>query len=333
MSTHLLYGDSFLVPRALRAVAEEAGAAGLLESNSHSLQGSQVKPAELISLCNALPFMDSRRLVTVAGLLAVYERRSGGRARDGGAATQNLGGWEALAEAVPQLPESTVLVFTDGPISDGNPMLRLLRPICQVQALAAPSGTELARWIKATAQDKGASISPAAVRRLSDLVGSDLWTLDQELEKLSLFASGRSIEESDVQEMVTQVREANIFAAVDALIEGRPSAALGLLHQLLEDGRDVSYIIAMTERQLRLMALARDYLDRGTPQREMGSRLGVSSQFVLRKTIEQAQRVTRQEIAEQYRKLLEADLAIKRGILEPALALEVLATERTSSRR
>ena len=81
------------------------------------------------------------------------------------------------------------------------------------------------------------------------------------------------------------------------------------------------------------MALARDYLDRGTPQREMGSRLGVSSQFVLRKTIEQAQRVTRQEIAEQYRKLLEADLAIKRGILEPALALEVLATERTSSRR
>ena len=164
-------------------------------------------------------------------------------------------------------------------------------------------------------------------------MGSDLWTLDQEIEKLSLFASGRSIEESDVQEMVNQVREANIFAAVDALIEGRAGAALGLLHQLLEDGRDVSYIIAMTERQLRLLALARDYLDRGTPQRELGSRLGVSSQFVLRKTIEQAQRVTRQEIADQYRKLLEADLAIKRGILEPALALEVLATDRTSSRR
>ena len=104
MSTHLLYGDSFLVPRALRAAAEQAGAAGLLESNSHSLQGSQVKPAELISLCNALPFMDSRRLVTVAGLLAAYERRAGGRrgrARDGGGATQSLGGWEVLADAVP----------------------------------------------------------------------------------------------------------------------------------------------------------------------------------------------------------------------------------------
>ncbi len=340
MSTHLVYGDSFLVPRALRILAENEGATGLLEANSHRLQGSQIKPAELLSLCNALPFMDPRRLVVVEGLLAAYERRSGGRSggrrgrsRGSGAETQSLGGWEALAEAVPQLPDTTLLVFTDGAISDGNPLLRLLRPICQAQALAAPSGAALARWIKETAQQKGAGISPAAVSRLSDLVGSDLWTLDQEIEKLSLFASGRGIEERDVEDLVPQVREANIFAAVDALIEGRAGVALRLLHQLLQDGRDVSYIIAMTERQLRLLALARDYLDHGTPQRDLGSRLGVSSQFVLRKTIEQAQRVTQQEIVRQYRKLLEADLSVKQGLLEPALALEVLAADRAPGRR
>ena len=147
VSTHLLYGDSFLVPRALRTLAENEGATGLLEANSHRLQGSQIKPAELLSLCNALPFMDPRRLVVVEGLLAAYERRSGGRSggrrgrsRGSGAETQSLGGWEALVEAVPQLPDTTLLVFTDGAISDGNPLLRLLRPICQAQALAAPSG-------------------------------------------------------------------------------------------------------------------------------------------------------------------------------------------------
>ena len=340
MSTHLLYGDSFLVPRAFRTLCEQEGAAELLEANSHRLQGSQIKPAELLSLCNALPFMDPRRLVVVEGLLAAHERRSGGRtagrrgrSRGAGTETQSLGGWEALAEAVPQLPDTTLLVLIDGAISDSNPLLRLLRPICHAQALAAPSGAGLARWIKETAQGKGSGISPAAVSRLSDLVGSDLWTLDQEIEKLSLYASGRAIDERDVEELVPQVREANIFAAVDALIEGRAGVALRLLHQLMQDGRDVSYIIAMTERQLRLLALARDYMDRGTPQRDLGSRLGVSSQFVLRKTIEQAQRVTQQEIAKQYRKLLEADLAVKQGKLEPSLALEVLAAERAPGRR
>ena len=336
MTTHLLYGDSFLVPQAFRALSADVGAVDLLEANRHKLQGNQIKPAELFNLCNALPFMDRLRLVVVEGLLATQERRSG-RGRERTVRTQpakpTMGGWEELAKVVPQLPETTVLVFTDGPLSDSNPLLRLMRPICQVQALVAPSGQALDRWIKETAQRKEASISPAAIKRLTDLVGNDLWTLEQEIEKLSLYASGRSIEERDVGELVPQVREANIFSAVDAMIEGRPGVALRLLHQLRQDGRDVSNIIAMVERQLRLLALARDYMDKGVSQRDLGSRLGVSSQFVLRKTIEQARRLTQQAIAVQYRRLLEADLAVKRGLMDPDLALELLVAEQAARPR
>ena len=221
-----------------------------------------------------------------------------------------MGGWNELADVVPQLPESTVLIFTDGPLSENNALLRLMRPICQVQSLIAPSGEGLARWIKDMAQSKEANISPSAIKRLIDLVGNDLWTLHQEIEKLSLYAFGRSIEESDVGELVPQVRETNIFSAVDALIEGRPGIALRLLHQLRQDGREVSNIMAMVERQLRLLALARDYMDNGVSQRDLGSRLKLSSQFVLRRTIDQARRLTQQEIASQYQRLLEADLAV-----------------------
>ena len=336
LTTHILYGDSFLVPQAFRVLTEDAGAADILEANRHQLQGSQIKPPELFNLCNALPFMDARRLVVVEGLLATQERRAGrGRGRAGGTAPaiNTMGGWEELAKVVPQLPETTVLVFTDGPLSDSNPLLRLMRPICQVQALAAPSGERLARWIKETAQGKGTNISPAAIKRLTDLVGNDLWTLVQEIEKLSLYAFGRSIEERDVEELVPQVREANIFAAVDALIEGRPGVALLLLQQLRQDGRDVSNIIAMVERQLRLLALARDYMDNGVSQRDLGSRLRLSSQFVLRKTIDQARRLTQQEIAGQYRRLLEADLAVKRGLMDPDLALELLVADQATRPR
>ena len=67
----------FLVPQAFRVLAEDAGVADLLESNRHQLQGRQIKPAELFNLCNALPFMDPRRLVVVEGLLATQERRAG----------------------------------------------------------------------------------------------------------------------------------------------------------------------------------------------------------------------------------------------------------------
>lgn len=324
MPVHLLHGEGFLVPKRLAEIIVEAGASDVLEANRHRLIGSQAKPGELLSMCNALPFMDDYRLVIVEGLLGTAESQGRGRRRGSSADSGVAGQWQALGEAIPQMPDSTVLVFTDGALSANNPLLRMLRPVAQVEELSAPSGEALSRWVKTTVEAKGASISPSANRSITDLVGNDLWTLDQELEKLALYCSGREIQEYDVAEMVSQVREANIFVAVDAMIDGRPGVALRLLHQLKEDGKEAPQIIGMVERQLRLLALARDAIDRGVPQGELKGRLGTSSDFVVRKTSEQARRHAMPEIVWRYNRLLETDLAIKRGRLGPDLALELL---------
>lgn len=332
MPVHLLHGDSFLVPRRLDELIAEAGASDVLEANRHRLIGSQAKPGELLSMCNALPFMDDYRLVIVEGLLGTAESQGRGRRRGSSGESGVASQWQPLGDAIPLMPDTTVLVFTDGTLGANNPMLRMLKPLVQVEELAAPSGEALARWVKSTVEAKGATISPSANRSITDLVGSDLWTLEQELEKLAMYCSGREIQESDVGEMVSQVREASIFAAVDAMIDGRPSIALRLLHQLKDDGREAPYIISMVERQLRLLALARDAIDRGVPQNEMKGRLGTSSDFVVRKTSEQARRHSMPEIVWRYNRLLETDLAIKRGRLEPELALELLVGDDVAAR-
>jgi len=324
LPVHLLHGEGFLVPKRLAEIIAEAGASDVLEANRHRLVGSQAKPGELLSMCNALPFMDDYRLVIVEGLLGTAESQGRGRRRGSSADSGVAGQWQALGEAIPQMPDSTVLVFTDEALNANNPLLRMLRPVAQVEELSAPSGEALSRWVKTTVEAKGASISPSANRSITDLVGNDLWTLDQELEKLALYCSGREIQEYDVAEMVSQVREANIFVAVDAMIDGRPGVALRLLHQLKEDGKEAPQIIGMVERQLRLLALARDAIDRGVPQGELKGRLGTSSDFVVRKTAEQARRHAMPEIVWRYNRLLETDLAIKRGRLGPDLALELL---------
>jgi len=337
LPVHVLHGDSFLVPRRLDELIIESGASDVLEANRHRLVGSQTKPGELLSMCNALPFMDDYRLIVVEGLLATAESQGRGRRRglSGGTKSgdsKSSDQWQALGDAIPKMPDTTILVFTDGPLGANNSLLRMLRPLAQVAELSAPNGEGLARWVKSTAEAKGSSISPSAIRSITDLVGNDLWTLDQELEKLALYCSGREIQESDVGEMVSQVREASIFAAVDAMIDGRPGVALRLLHQLKEDGREAPYIIGMVERQLRLLALARDAVDRGVPQSELKGRLGTSSDFVVRKTTEQARRHAMPEIIWRYNRLLETDLAIKRGKLEPDLALELLVGDEVASR-
>ena len=82
-------------------------------------------------------------MVLVEGLLSTFEgRRSGGRRRGAGnAASASLGGWEGLAAAIPAMPDSTVLVFADGTLSNGNPLLRALNDVAQVQPCPRPTGS------------------------------------------------------------------------------------------------------------------------------------------------------------------------------------------------
>ncbi|MDE2787846.1 MAG: DNA polymerase III subunit delta [Chloroflexota bacterium] len=330
MPAHVIYGDSFLVAERLRRVKAEAGVADLMDSNRHVVSAGQARPDEVLATCNSLPFLDTMRLVEIEGVLATQQGSGGGR-RSGRRSASATGAWSQLTDAVPTLPDTTFLIFVDGDVQQGNPLLRSLSEHCAVHREATPNAQALLQWIKQRAEDKGSSITPPAMQVLAELVGGDLWTIDRELEKLSLYATGRSITDADVRAMVPYAQEANIFAAVDSIMDGRPGPALRSFMQLMEDGQEPLYIIAMIERQLRLIALARDLTDRGVAQPDLGRRMGTNSDFVVRKTLGQARRLTLTQIRSKYRRVLESDLAIKQGRLEPALSLQLLVADLATS--
>ncbi len=326
MPAHVIYGDTFLVADRLRRVKTEAGAADLMDSNRHVVSAARARPDEVLAMCNSLPFLDTMRLVEIEGVLTSQPGTGGGR-RSGRRTASTAGAWSQLADAVPTLPDTTLLIFIDGDVQQSNPLLRTLSECCTIHREATPNAQALLQWIKRRAEDKGSSITPPAMQVLAELVGGDLWTIDRELEKLSLYATGRDITDTDVHAMVPYAQEANIFAAVDAVMDGRPGPALRSLMQLIEDGQEPLYIIAMIERQLRLIALARDLTDRGVAQPDLGRRMGTNSDFVVRKTLGQARRLTLPQIRSKYRRVLESDLAIKQGRLDPALSLQLLVAD------
>ena len=352
MPAHIVYGDSFLVAEQVRSIKRAAGAGDLMDSNRHRITAAQARPDELVGICNSLPFLDTLRLVELEGALATQESASGGGGRGGsrasgggnssgsraggrrrgsaGGASGGRTGWGLLADAVPQLPDSTLLILIDGAISDRNPLLRALAEHSRVHKQAAPSGGQLNQWVKNRSESKGAAITPPAIQAITEMVGSDLWTLDRELEKLSLYAAGRAITDRDIRAVVPYAQEANIFAAVDSIMAGNPGEALRLLTRLMQDGREPLYIIAMIERQLRLLALACDLSDRGVAQPELGRRMGTNSDFVVSKTLGQARRTNLDAVARMYRRVLKSDLDIKTGRLEPAVSLELLVADLTT---
>jgi len=311
---HILFGaNDFSIREEMTKIRDGLGDGDLLASNTTVFEGRQLKLNQLIDACSAMPFLGSHRLIIVEGLLGLGEG--------------NAGDWLALKDFVRVMPETTVLVLIDGQIKRDNPLLRELGSLASVKQFSMLRGGALRGWIEGRVADSGGAISASAARMLAALAGDSLWVLATEIEKLLLYASERRIEVEDVNRVVSSAREASVFAMVDALIEGRASPAARLLHQLLDGGATAPYLLVMITRQLRLLLRAKELSVEGIPASVIKGRLGIASDYTLTKALEQSKRYSMKRLEQVYRKLLDTDLAIKRGVWKGELALDLLVAE------
>lgn len=299
--------------------------------NVVTFSGQEVSFEKLAAACATVPFLAARRLAVVDGLLGQFEPKGPSRGRESGEPppTRGLGQWEALPTFLAALPESTDLVFTDESLTAGNPLFARLKPLARVTAFPLPTGTNLRQWVQDRASKKGVAIDPAAIGLLTEVVGNNLEAIDNELEKLALYRAGKPVRREDVEEMVSYVKEANIFATVDAVLEGRAGMALRLVHQLLDAGRPSAYVLTMLARQVRLLLLAKELRAQRLPVAEIGKRLGLA-RYPLEKTLEQESRFTQEQLLAIYPRLVEADLSIKTGAGDDDTVLDVLIAELAS---
>jgi DNA polymerase-3 subunit delta len=327
---YILHGrDDFSRREELGRIKTSLDTDGMLATNTDVLDGREVTLEQLTAVCSTVPFLGSHRLVVVEGLLGRFEssdrpRRpaSGGRPRRGPG--PELERWRPLAECVQSLPDSTTLVFLDDELSAGNPLLDALRPHAKVIEFRELKPGAVLQWVMERAQRQGVDISPTAAKLLAELVGNKLWILASELEKLAAYVHGRRIEGADVKALVSAARDVNVFAMVDAVVERRAPLALRLLRQQVAQGVESGYLLAMVVRQYRLIIQAKELSQSGISTQEIGQRLGIGSDFVLQRVLDQADRYSLSRLKAAYRRLLEADEAVKRGRYNEELALELL---------
>ena len=80
----------------------------------------------------------------------------------------------------------------------------------------------------------------------------------------------------------------------------------------------------MVTRQLRQLTLVHGLLETGTNQANIGVQLGITSNYAVQKTVEQANKYSSEDIKWKYEQLLQCDLSIKLGKLNTDHALETL---------
>ena len=137
---------------------------------------------------------------------------------------------------------------------------------------------------------------------------------------------GRQVEQKDIVDLVSDQDDSVIFAIFDSIIKSDITRALNIVSTLIQSGGSTISIILTIHRQLRRLVIARDLLNSGIRQNQIGTILKLS-EYPLKKTLEQLRSFSENDVKRWYAALYEIDSKIKGTDISSLQALDYFITQ------
>lgn len=281
--------------------------------NITTLDGRDLRLGEIRNYADSMPFMSDRRIVIIQGYVSQLKSQS-----------DEMG---YLVDYLEQIPATTDLILVEmESLPKNHPVLKLAN---KVQASVINFGDldrdSLRPWIMQRVKSLQATIEPDAVDLLARLVGSNLRTLNSEIEKLTLYVGGsRSIQSQDIKLLVPYTEEAENFGLTNAIGQRNARWAYDQLRKLLDEGKHPMSLLGSIAAQVRGLLEVKDMAERGLSPPEIAKLKGWRSDYAAKMRLKEAANFSMARLEEILEMLLEMDLAIKTGRIDSLLALDTL---------
>ncbi|NLZ38485.1 MAG: DNA polymerase III subunit delta [Firmicutes bacterium] len=309
---YLFYGqEDFLIEEAVNAVANAVLPAGRNDTSCTLLQGTETTLQEVLDMADTVSLFSSKRLIIVAD--APYFAKSSGISPEQTARLLNL---SKKKEA------DAYLIFYAAEISRSLKIVKELAAAGALYRFDTLRNTAIMAWLREKMAGYGKRADTKVLQLFLAQVGTDLRTLTVELEKLVTFLGKQAeITEESIEAVCARNIQTNIFALIDAVVYGKTPQALRLLQDLLAVGEPPLRILSMLVRQFRLIGEAKELWAAG--ERRLAAALSLKP-YAAQILSKQAQQVSATQLKYALTLLLQCELDIKQGRIEPVLALETL---------
>jgi len=183
--------------------------------------------------------------------------------------------------------------------------------------------SELKKWIRSRADFNGVVIEPKAVELMLTLVGTNLFMLTSEVDKLAMYTGkGLTVDVDTVEKLVSRSLEQNIFTLVEKIVNRQIESALRIYYDLLKLNEEPIKILAVITGQFRLIYQVKELARRGYGQQQIASHIKVHP-FRVKLAAGQAQKFQDVELTSIMKELAEADYKMKTGAMNKELVIEL----------
>ena len=300
---YLLFGEEKFLVQSWKRMLKEAITGGDT-MNYHYFEGDKTDVEEVVSLADTMPFFGERRLILMedTGFFKSSQER--------------------LAEYFPHIPETTVLVFAEQAVDKRNRLYKWVKENGCIAEAGQQRPGDLAAWGARILKNAGKKITAADMNAFLELVGQDMGTIRNELDKLIAYTGERSVVTAeDIRAVTTVTVNDRIFELTSAMAERDTDRAMEIYSDLLALRTAPAIILTLITRQFNQMLAAK----------EAGNAAGAAralhlSEGIARRILRQADSYSKEEL----RGMLEASVSLdedfKSGRIEDRVAVELLVT-------
>lgn len=260
-------------------------------------RGEELTASAFQTALESFPFLSEKKLIFISDFL-----------KDGEGDDQ-----KAIAEMLDNVPEYAVVLFWEHQKPDARTALyKKLVKLGTLENYELKSGPVLMKWIKERFQKKAVVIGDGEAKLMADLVGNNLWNLNNEINKLVLYAAGQPINKAMVEKVVSPNPSSSIFKLTDMLGEKRLQEAMKTLEILIESGEETVAMFYMLVRHFRIMAQVKDLAERGEKAPAIAKMIK-EHPFVVSKVYSQVKAFSSESLKKIYAELLNIDSGFKTG--------------------
>jgi DNA polymerase III subunit delta len=304
---YFLYGEEeFLIQEALDVLIQTVVEPGSRDFNFNTVYCRDTSSAEIVNLCQTLPFMSEKRLVIVREFDALKAAE--------------------LDEIIPYLkdpsPSTCLAMVSNQGKYEKKSVLSAVEAHGAVVRFYPLLDREIVSWIEQWAKTRGLSIQRDAAQFLWQTIGSDLQKISNELQKVEIYINDKkTIAFDDVKSVVGDFREYTSFDLASALGQKNREKALLILSRLIQEGEAPVGLLGSMAWNFRRLMQAKTMEASGAGQDEIMKKLRVifHQTGVFR---EQLKRYSRDELRGVFSVLLSADRELKSSGLNGRLVLE-----------
>ncbi len=265
---------------------------------------------EILNIASAFPFGSEKKFITIKEFEKIKDKK-------------------VLSSYLNSPPDFTVLaIIQEGKIAsfDSEPYKTLVSKKFIFEAKEL-KGENLVEWLVTFVKAKGKILSPDNARFLIDIAGENREMLEAQLEKIFVFLDDvKEVTLDSIKSLSTKLKKYDIFDLQNALGIKNKSSSLKIAFNLLENGEELTRIIAMLTKYFGGLSRINELNEKKVPV-EAAARIVGTHYYYYKDYVKARNNYSDKNLYNTVQALLKADITLKTTSSDEKTILAILISE------